>query len=67
MPAMTFAVFSIGTMLVDNGMAADVSNDLRNPLHSPSFVKMMSAIDVISHAPLNHDPNWNNASRHRHG
>ena len=24
---MTFAVFSIGTMLVENGMAADVSND----------------------------------------
>ena len=21
----------------------------------------------VSHAPLNHDPNWNNASRHRHG
>ena len=27
---MTFAVFSIGPMLVENGMAADVSNDLRS-------------------------------------
>ena len=25
MPAMTFAVFSIGTMLVENGVADDVS------------------------------------------
>ena len=30
MSAMTFAVFSIGTMLVENGMAAGVSNDLRS-------------------------------------
>ena len=27
MPAMAFTVFSIGTMLVENGMADDVSND----------------------------------------
>ena len=40
MSAMTFAVFSIGPMLVENGKAADVSNDLRNPLNWNTLVEI---------------------------